>query len=322
MKVLVLGGTRFLGPFVVNELLHRGHEVALLSRSYQPYFDQPVRHFPGDASDAVTLTTVLAQWQPGGLIDLLHHTPEQAATVLAASTGLSHTVHVSCASVYGPRPICPVDENTEVMKPEAAPPAVAAQIAADQVVLQAIADSGAPATVVRLPALYGPRDPHAAERYFARRVRDGRRRLAVPDGGLHICHRGFVQNMAWGLVQALVTEKAAGQLYNLGEEKLYTLTQLAHGVARALDITWEVHSLPGHLWATPYNHTSFFDLRKARAQLRYKDRMIPRDGLELTLAWMCQQPRGDAWSWPGLEAPFDYAREDALIEEHGSRVEG
>jgi hypothetical protein len=45
--------------------------------------------------------------------------------------------------------------------------------------------------------------------------------------------------------------------------------------------------------------------------------MIPRDGLELTVAWLCQQPRGDDWGWPGIEGPFDYAREDALIRERG-----
>jgi nucleoside-diphosphate-sugar epimerase len=229
-------------------------------------------------------------------------------------------VHLSSASVYGRSPICPVDEQTEVTAQPSAK--VAAQIAADELVLEAAGRGDLPAVVLRLPALYGPRDPRCAEWFFARRVLDGRQRIALPDAGLHICHRGFVQNMAWGVVQALSAPKGVGQIYNLGEEKLYTLAQLAQGVARALDYKWKLYSVPGHLWTTPYAHTSFFDLRKARAQLRYRDRMIPRDGLELTLAWLCQHPRGDDWSWPGIKNPFEYRREDELIEQCGVCITG
>ncbi len=121
-------------------------------------------------------------------------------------------------------------------------------------------------------------------------------------------------------MQALTTKRAVGELYNLGEEKLYTLAQLARGVARALRHQWELYSVPGNLWATPYACTRFFDLRKARAHLRYRDRMIPRDGLELTLAHLCQDRPDEDWTWPGIERPFDYQREDALIAEHGTPI--
>jgi nucleoside-diphosphate-sugar epimerase len=329
MRTLVLGGTRFLGPFVVNELLRRRHEVAVLSRAaatadpatlVQKRYDGPVRVYAGDASAPKCLQDTLRSWQPDLLVDMLHHSAEHAAVVARAGVGLQHTVHLSCASVYGPRPVCPVDEETETIRPELAAPEVAAQLAADEVILAAIVGERLPATIVRLPELYGPRDPRRAEWFFARRVLDGRARIALPDGGLAICHRGFVQNMAWGIAQALTTPKAIGQLYNLGEEKLYTLAQLATGVVRALDTKWDLYSVPGHLWATPYQHTSFFDLRKARAQLRYRDRMIPRDGLEITLAWLCQQPR-EGWKWPGIAEPFDYPREDELIDRHGVGLE-
>jgi nucleoside-diphosphate-sugar epimerase len=320
--VLVLGGTRFLGPFVVDELLRRKHEVAVLSRG-SAEFARAVRRYDGDASELASLRRAVRSWRPEAAVDTLHHSREHAETAVRALAGkVARSVHLSCASVYGQSPACPVDDRTETLRPERAPAQVAAQIRADEVVLGAAARGKLPAVVVRLAELYGPRDPRSAEWFFVKRVLDGRKRIALPDGGLHICHRGFVQNLAWGIAQALTAPRAAGQVYHLGEEKLYTLAQLAQGVARALDHEWELYSVPGHLWATPYAHTSFFDLRKARAHLRYQDRMIPRDGLELTLAWLCQHPRGEDWSWPGIAAPFDYAREDALIEERGTRLDG
>lgn len=319
MKALVLGGTGFLGRFVVDELLARGHEVTLLARRAAE-FGGPVEVIRGDPADPAAIVESVAQTRPDVLLDMLHSGAHQAAAVLCAATGaVGRTVHLSCASVYGTRPICPVDEETEAITAEAADPHTAAKIAADRVVLEAV-DNGQPAIVLRLPHLYGPRDPRCAEWYFARRVLEGRSRIAVPDGGLHICHRGFVQNMAGGVVRALTSRRAKPGVYNLGEEKLYTLAQLARGVARALDREWDIYSVPGHLWTTPYAYTSFFDLRKARAHLGYRDRMIPRDGLELTLAWLSQHPRGDQWRWPGIEDPFDYAAEDRLIDECGAKL--
>jgi nucleoside-diphosphate-sugar epimerase len=318
LRVLLLGSTPFLGLFVGDELLRRGHQVAALEQEPAD-FGGPVTRLDGPATDPEALAGAVKSWRPEGLVDFAHHHPDHVRSLMEACKGmLSRSVHLSTAAVYGPAPICPADEDTDLA---ARPPEdIAAQIEADTLALEAAERGELPATVVRLPELYGPRDPRCAEWYFARRVLDGRTRIAVPDGGLHICHRGFVQSMAWGIAQALLSPRATGQVYNLGEEKLYTLTQLVQGVARALDYEWEVYSVPGHLWATPHARTSFFDLRKARAQLRYQDRMIPRDGLELTLAWLCQNPRDDTWRWPEIENPFDYEREDELIARHGVRL--
>ncbi len=320
MRALLLGGTEFFAPFIVDELLARRHSVAVLTTSSFDFGDE-AHLIQDDASDPEAISQAVASWQPDGVVDMLHNSAARAAEVIARCRGrIKQSVHLSSAVVYGPNPVCPIDKATDVVRPEKASPEAAAQVLADQAVLME-ASNGFPGTIVRLPELYGPRQPRSAEWFFAKRVLDARKRVAVPDGGLHICHRGFVQNMARGVAQALTTAKAAGQIYHLGEEKLYTLAQLARAVARALDYEWDIYSVPGHLWRTPYDHTSFYDLRKARTQLRYRDRMIPRDGLELTLGWLCQPPPNEKWSWPGIERPFDYAREDALIEECGRKLE-
>ena len=320
MKVLLLGGTAFFAPFVADELRARGHTPAVLSESDHD-FGEDVQRFSQDPRQPSAVAAAVKSWRAEAVIDMLHNTPEQARlTIEACGGGVGRSLHLSSAAVYGPNPTCPIDETTDTIRPDQASPPAAARVEADEAVLAAIAD-GLPATILRMPHLYGPRDPLSAEWFFAKRALDGRTRIALPDAGLHICHRGFVQNMAWGVVRALTTPRAVGRVYNLGEEKLYTLAQLARGVARALDHEWDIYSLPGDLWTTPYDNTTFYDLRKARAQLRYRDRMIPRDGLELTLGWLCQRPRDDDWRWPGIDHPFDYAREDALIDKRGRKLD-
>jgi nucleoside-diphosphate-sugar epimerase len=319
VRVLLIGATEFFAPFVARDFLERGCEVAALANASHN-FGEGVTSVRGSSRTEGALADAIDEWGADGVVDMLHDRPEQAETVIAACKGrVERSVHLSSAAVYGSAPMCPVDEETELAPAENSPPQVAAQIGADQTVLHAVED-GAPAVIIRLAALYGPRDPRCAEWFFAKRAMDGRTRIAVPDAGLHICHRGFVQNMSRGVTQALLSARSRGPVYNLGEEKLHTLAQLVRGVARALDHEWEIYSVPGNLWRTPYDHTCFFDLRKARAQLRYRDRMIPRDGLELTLAWLCQKPRPEDWSWPGIDGPFDYPREDELIEEQGHKL--
>jgi nucleoside-diphosphate-sugar epimerase len=315
MRVLLAGATEFFAPFVADDLAARRHEVAVLGEA-DCGLGEGVERIRGP----ITVAAAVTSWRPEAVVDMVHDGGERAREVLSACAGKgARSLHISSAVVYGPNPVCPVDEATELIRPDRAAPEVAAQVEADQVVLAAVGQ-GAPAVILRMPHLYGPRDPKPAEWFFTKRVLDERKRVAVPDAGLHICHRGFVQNMARGVVQALTSAKTAGQVYNLGEEKLYTLAQLARAVARALDYEWDIYSVPGRLWRAPYDHTSFYDLRKARAQLRYRDAMIPRDGLELTLGWLCQSPPTD-WSWPGVENPFDYAREDALIDELGRKLD-
>ncbi len=315
MRVLLAGATEFFAPFIADDLVERRHEVAVLT-AVEFDFGSGVERI----SESSELAEVVTSWRPDAVVNLQHESQARVREVIAACDGtVGRTVHIGSAVVYGENPVCPVDEETELIQPGNASAEVAARVGADQVVLAAMAE-GALATILRMPHLYGPRDPRSAEWFYTKRVLDERKRVAVPDAGLHICHRGFVQNMARGVVQAVLSPKAAGQVYNLGEEKLYTLAQFARAVARALDYDWDIYSVPGNLWRTPYDHTSFYDLRKARTRLRYRDLMIPRDGLELTIGWLCQSPP-TGWSWPEIEAPFDYAREDELIERFGRRLE-
>jgi nucleoside-diphosphate-sugar epimerase len=58
------------------------------------------------------------------------------------------------------------------------------KIAVEAAIREAQAAGDFPATVLRLPAVYDAGDPLAREWFFVRRVLDGRRRIALPDGWL------------------------------------------------------------------------------------------------------------------------------------------
>ncbi len=63
MKVLVTGGTGFVGTHLVNRLLHRGHAVAVLARDpskTRNRYNRPVEAVRGDVLDTASLSSALA----------------------------------------------------------------------------------------------------------------------------------------------------------------------------------------------------------------------------------------------------------------------
>jgi len=60
MKVLVIGGTLFIGKLLVEELLKEGHEVAVLHRKPKHDFGRRVENLMADRNDAAAMKEVLS----------------------------------------------------------------------------------------------------------------------------------------------------------------------------------------------------------------------------------------------------------------------
>ena len=330
MRVLVIGGTKFLGPFVVEELLRRGHQVALFHRRQaQLEWAGSVAQIYGEAKDAKALSVAAEQVGAEALVDLVHCCREEAAAVAAAMQGrLQRSVHVSCASVYAPEALAPVLEEAPTVGSggrEGAGVDALAKAQADEVVLEAAQAGRLSAVVVRLAPAYGPRSTRPLEWFLVKRALEGRLRIALPDGGVELWHRGFVQNLAFGIGQALERSRIVGEVFNLGDERAPTLRQLTEMIGEALGHRWEIFSVPGQRWRFPPSGLrrgpALLDLHKAKEKLRYRDLIKARDALEITVAWVCQNRERVERACQG-EGWFDYAAEEAVIAAHGVALGG
>src|SRR5688572_9511167 len=85
MRVVVLGGTRFVGRAVVADLLGAGHEVLVVHRGENEPPDLPIaEHAHVDRRDQEALRDVLASFRGEALIDTFASTRLDAETVVAA----------------------------------------------------------------------------------------------------------------------------------------------------------------------------------------------------------------------------------------------
>jgi 2'-hydroxyisoflavone reductase len=110
MRLLVLGGTVFLGRHVTAEALRRGHEVTLFHRGvHGTDLFGDAEHVLGDrAGDLAPLRE--RSWDIA--IDTSGYEPDDVARSAALDVG--HLVFVSTCNVYPAWPEQPVDEDSEV----------------------------------------------------------------------------------------------------------------------------------------------------------------------------------------------------------------
>src|ERR1700759_5153365 len=115
MKVLVLGGTKFLGRAVVEAALADGHEVTLFNRGVtNPKLFPKVEHLHGDRDGDLSALEG-RRWD--AVVDPSGYVPRgvrASAELLAAAA--SHYVFVSSISVYESPMVPGADESAPLAK--------------------------------------------------------------------------------------------------------------------------------------------------------------------------------------------------------------
>ncbi|WP_281965106.1 NAD-dependent epimerase/dehydratase family protein [Serinicoccus marinus] len=160
MRLLVLGGTAFLGRAVATEAAGRGHDVTCLARGSAPPPDD-VTFVRGDRDEPDGLAQVRdEEWD--AVIDVARQPSQVRRAVAELRT--PHWVFVSTANVYAPAPgVRPVETDAlveplsgEVMgsMEEYGP----AKVACEKAVQEGMAAAGGSATLARAGLIGGPGD--------------------------------------------------------------------------------------------------------------------------------------------------------------------
>lgn len=103
MKVLIIGGTRFIGTFVVELLLSKGHELALFHRK-KLNNDALInaKHIYGDFEKVQEKITEIRKFSPDIVLDMIAKTEEHANRLIALCNKINckKVVVISSGDVY------------------------------------------------------------------------------------------------------------------------------------------------------------------------------------------------------------------------------
>jgi nucleoside-diphosphate-sugar epimerase len=206
MKVLVMGGTRFMGLAVVQELLRRDHDVTLFNRGTRavPWTDR-VRALQGDRNDAAAMEQ-LRRLSFDGVIDLSAYTQAQTEKLLAVLPDVPRVVHCSTGAVYAPQPVLPWPESTPY-----GPWSLWGGYGREKLGCERILKTSRPrelaTTVLRLPYVLGPENYADREEFVLNRLLDGAE-ILIPGDGLGV--QQFVSARQVGQAMVASLEAFAG----------------------------------------------------------------------------------------------------------------
>ena len=282
MRILIMGGTRFIGVYLTKILVEQGHEVVLFNRGNKPAPVEGVKQIKGDRLDPIQLKEKLS----GETFDAVYDNngrqlKDTQPLAEIFQNRVQHFIYVSSAGVYLPteemphREGDPVDPNSRHKgKYETE---------------TYLAQTGLPWTSVRPTYIYGPQNYNPLEAWFFHRLVRGRA-IPIPGNGNHITQLGHVADLARAMAAILGNEKAIGQIYNISGDRYVTFDGLARivgaAVGKSSDEIQLVHYDPkqfnfGKRKAFPMRVQHFFaDVSKAMVELNWQPRFDLLSGLK------------------------------------------
>jgi nucleoside-diphosphate-sugar epimerase len=253
VRVLIIGGTRYMGRAAVERMLARGDDVAVFSRGRaRPSWWDRVEHIAGDRTDRDGFRAALRGRSFDGVIDMRAFRREDVES--AHETFLGHVgryLMVSTGSVYGDGAVdypthCPLEEADVdwAALDYAYPPGQDAYGVGKRHCEKWLQEhSRVPYTIVRVPAVMAWDDPTGRMWWWVQRALDGRG-VVIP-----MEHRGafptlYALDAAESFLRALDAPRAANQTYHIASQQLLT-------VERWVGLIWEAAGAGGEITFVP-----------------------------------------------------------------------
>jgi len=325
MNVLVIGGTRFIGPEVVRRLLREHHDVAVFHRGQTD--DEraaSARHIHGDRNDLSSFRDEFSRAKPDVVLDMFPMNSADVEKLLETFRGLAQRiVAISSADVYlaygrlwntepGPIQPTPLAEDAPLRRTDKPHGQKYDKIGVERVLYD---QDDLPATVLRLPMVYGRGDRQHRLFEYLKRMDDRRPAILLDETAARWkWSRGYVENVAAAICRAVTEDRAAGRIYNVGEEPVPTETEWVRSIARCVGWNGDIVALPNeklpkHL-RTEYNFAQHMatDTRRIRDELGYSEPVSREEAMIRTVDWERAHP-------PDTVDPsdFDYDAENEAL---------
>jgi len=341
MRILIIGGTNFMGPLVVRSLSEQGHEVIVFHRG-QTQTDLPseVKEILGDRRSLNEKAVQLQRLAPEVVLDMIPFTEQDALHVTNIFSGIAHRlVAISSQDVYrafgrvngketGPVESIPITEESalrhnlypyrgETLRTQNDPKRW--QDDYDKILVERVvmSDANLTGTILRLPMVYGPGDYQHRLFSYLKRMDDKRPAILLDEAEAQWrWTHGYVGNVADAIALAVTDQRSAGQIYNIGEPFTFTMADWVALIGKIAGwqgrvVTVQHGRLPEPLrWEINAEQDIVVDTSRLRRELGYKERVDIEEALRRTVAWERANPPKE------LDLrEFDYLTEDTFLEE-------
>ena len=300
MKVLVMGGNRYIGLQLVGELARQGHDVTVFN-SHAAALPHDVRRLHGDRHTPGVMAEVLGPLRDDfdAVFDNTAYVPGHIVPVIELFRGrVAHLVFTSSIAVYEAADAQPIDE-TGIIGRDAATALygayAAGKIASEELLIREHAAYGLPFTILRITHTCGPMSPAVSREpgTFAR-LEQGRPLLIAgkTEAMVHFIH---TRDAARAMCAVLGKPAAIGQIYNVAGKQVCSIEAYMRLMAAAVGVAPDIVTMPADLpaglrspiihWLEASRGSMIFSIEKARRELCWQPELTLAEGLADSYRW-------------------------------------
>jgi nucleoside-diphosphate-sugar epimerase len=324
VRILVLGGNRYIGLQLVFELAKRGYDVTVLNSHVAP-LPEGVHRLHGDRQQPGVLRQVLEDHRDSfdAVFDnTAYHVKDLEPLVELFRGRVRHFVFTSSVAVYRRSYIQPILESFPLHAPGDRDPRKAygvGKVECEQYLSAEHERSGFPATCLRVTHTIGPRSPLASrEPVFFARLEAGRP-ILIPGEGFPFVHVVHIADAAALMASLVGNPSAVGHTYNVAGAEVTSILGCVRLMARAVGVEPRIVHVPMEIarglspplvhWGESLLGGTVFSIDEALADLDW----TPQFGLEAGYR--------DAYEWFTREGrdryEFDFTSDDQVLARLG-----
>lgn len=314
MRILLLGGTRFIGPHVMKRLAYDGHDIAIFNRGLSDPKKLPagLLTIAGDRARLGDYRREFDSFSPDVVLDMFPYTEREAQLVMETFAGIAgRVVAVSSCDVYrafgkvngietGPieeglltedSPLCEkrypfrdrIDGREDYDK-----------VLVEKVVMN---HPELPGSVIRLPMVYGPGDYQHRPYPYLQQMLDGRRTILLEEEFSEWrWTRGYVEDIAHAISLVTTDKRASGRVYHVGEDAFLTMKEWIVRIAQAVGWKGEIVTMPARelpefmrIQIDSRQHI-LLDTSRIRSELGYRELCSADEAMRRTIEWESAHP--------------------------------
>ena len=271
MKVLVIGGTLFIGRLLVEELVKGGHDVTVLHRKPKHDFGKRVDNIMADRNDPEAMKDALSTRKFDVVFDNAYDwsrgttAPQVEAAVRACGDRLSRYIFMSSVAAYGDG--LNHKESDPLAPDYHADPYVRHKATTERLLFRMHSQTGLPLVTFRPPFVYGANTNYYREQFFWDRLRAGRP-VIIPGDGHRLMQFAYVNDVVQAMIRSMDEPRAVGEAFNIGDTKPLTQVEVVEKLARVANVEPTLVRVPrdliqqagGSAMEEPYYFGEYFDL--------------------------------------------------------------
>lgn len=235
-RILIIGGTQFIGRVLVTDLVKAGHEVHILHRKPRHPFGKRVRNLVADRNDVASVRKAISDTRYDVVFDNAYDWEHGTTGLQVEATAqifdgkIGRYVFMSSVAAYGDGLN---HHEGDALAPDDHPnPYARHKAMSERALFRLHQRTGFPIVTLRPPFIYGPGNPFYREAFFWDRFK-ANRPVILPSEGHRLMQFVYIKDLVEIMLRVMEMRNAIGHAFNTANPKAITQHELVQHLALA-----------------------------------------------------------------------------------------